>query len=561
MHYPGVSNPLRYDSVLVRYLAEELSSRLRGQRIAALRFDPATRVAALEMPGSSLVFALHPTRGHVLLGATPAAETVLPLPRKATLARVEAPADERLLTLDFFGTPADRARRLVIELMTNQWNALALDAEGRILAALWRRDAGGRMLRPGTVYAPPPAGDRMGLEGPVPLDAWRETLADVEPGRRAGRLLACIAYTSPLNAGAILGRASESADAEALDAAHARYAGIAALPPAEPCVLRTDRGPQPYPFPLPGTSYDTADSLLDAMRAVAEAEDVVPAGAVGVPPELVEGLRTRIGRVESRIRRLWQELEGASEEAATLRLSGDLLLARLGSVRKGMEAVELEDFEGGVRTIPLDPALAPVDNANAYYEKARRRDRASERVPPLIEKLESELSRLGALLTRAEAGEAEAAEIEAVVGERDRRESTGGGEEEALPYRRYRTSRGLEVRVGKSSKGNDDLTFHHSAPNDVWLHARDVAGAHVILRWGDAEANPSARDLAEAGTLAALYSRARTSSVVAVDWTRRKYVRKPRKAPPGAVVPDRVKTVFVEPDPQTERRMREAAER
>jgi len=88
------------------------------------------------------------------------------------------------------------------------------------------------------------------------------------------------------------------------------------------------------------------------------------------------------------------------------------------------------------------------------------------------------------------------------------------------------------------------------------LHARDVAGAHVILRWNDPVANPPARDLAEAAVLAALQSKARTSGTVAVDWTRRKYVRKPRKAPPGLVVPERTKTLFDEPDPAVEERMR-----
>ena len=83
---------------------------------------------------------------------------------------------------------------------------------------------------------------------------------------------------------------------------------------------------------------------------------------------------------------------------------------------------------------------------------------------------------------------------------------------------------------------------------DVWLHARHSAGAHVILRW-PGPGNPPARDLQEAATLAALHSKARTSGSVPVDWTLRKYVRKPRKAPPGRVSIDRAQTLFVEPDP------------
>jgi predicted ribosome quality control (RQC) complex YloA/Tae2 family protein len=111
------------------------------------------------------------------------------------------------------------------------------------------------------------------------------------------------------------------------------------------------------------------------------------------------------------------------------------------------------------------------------------------------------------------------------------------------------------VRVGRTSKDNDRLTFGNSLPSDVWLHARSVPGSHVILRWAG-EGAPPARDLEEAATLAALFSKARTSGTVAVDWTRRKHVRKPRGAPPGRVSILHAKTVFVEPDPGMEERLR-----
>ena len=78
----------------------------------------------------------------------------------------------------------------------------------------------------------------------------------------------------------------------------------------------------------------------------------------------------------------------------------------------------------------------------------------------------------------------------------------------------------------------------------------------MILRWNRRDQNPSERDLADAAVLAALHSEVRHSGVVAVDWTRRKYVRKPRKAGSGAVVAERLKTVFVEPDPEAARRLR-----
>jgi predicted ribosome quality control (RQC) complex YloA/Tae2 family protein len=110
--------------------------------------------------------------------------------------------------------------------------------------------------------------------------------------------------------------------------------------------------------------------------------------------------------------------------------------------------------------------------------------------------------------------------------------------------------------VGRGARHNDDLTFHHSDPNDIWLHARHVGGAHVVLRW-NGDGSPPARDLAEAATLAALHSSARTSGSVPVDWARRKHVRKPRSSPPGRVLVERGKTVFVEPDPRVAERLSE----
>jgi predicted ribosome quality control (RQC) complex YloA/Tae2 family protein len=89
------------------------------------------------------------------------------------------------------------------------------------------------------------------------------------------------------------------------------------------------------------------------------------------------------------------------------------------------------------------------------------------------------------------------------------------------------------------------------------MHAAQAAGAHVVLRW-PGPGNPPARDLREAATLAALHSKARTSGSVPVDWTLRKYVRKPRKSAPGKVLAERVETLFVEPN---ERLLETLAER
>ncbi len=549
---------IRYDSLLVRYLARELDERFRGVRISALRFDPERRDAALVFEESeAIVWRLHPTDGTVRAGPAPALPVEVPLPRRATIRSVSAAPDERWIAIDL-ATPRprpDRTARIVVELMGNQWNIVALEPSGRILAVLWPRSAGGRRLVVGAVYEAPAASARRGVDQPLSLEEWRALLGGVTSEDRVRTLVGAVAYMSPINAEAILGDAAHANDGDALAAAHLRYLEIASLPEPAPCLLATDRGAQPYPLPLPGMEPERFPSLLAAMDAATGTAAVPAAPTIG--REQLDRLRGQIERLERRRRRLTAELEGAEAEAVTLRRQGDLLLSQLHLARKGMAKVEVSDFKGGTLEIELDPALSPYDNAQRLYDAAKKRERAAARLPALIEEARAERDRLAELLGRAEAGSATPEEVDAVLGPPVvARAERRGAAQVVLPYRRYRTSGGLEVRVGRGREANDDLTFRHSSPNDIWLHARDVAGAHVVLRWNDPDTNPPARDLTEAAVLAALQSKARTSGTVAVDWTRRKYVRKPRKSPPGVVVPERTKTLFVEPDPAVEERLR-----
>ena len=529
---------IRYDSILVRELARELDDALRGRAASTLRLDPDARRASLELADGALLLDLHPTRGWILLESTPpAAPDVRRLHRSSRVRGVSAPPDERLLRIELDGSTSDTRpiRSLVVELLTNQLNLLALDDDGRIVAALWPRNAGGRDLRPGRHYAPPAPSARQALYEPLSDDSFRAFQYGRDP---AASLVRNIAWTSTLNAHAL--------------ATYDDYVRLLFGAARPALVRRPDGGTQPYPQPLDEHAASST-SLLDAMRSAAGAPAAV-ASESSVDPEAIDRVRREMTRIAARIARLEAQHERALPQAQALRAQGDVLLARLHEVARGATRATLEDFEGGTIELTLDPKLSPADNARALYDAARKRERAAERLPAVIAEARARVAELESLVARAEAGEASAQDVAAALPAAAPVDAKG--EEVVLPYRRYITSGGLEVRVGRSSRANDELTFHHSSPNDVWLHARDVAGAHVVLRWSDKDANPPQRDLAEAAVLAALHSKSRTSGTVPVDWTRRKYVRKPRKAKPGSVIVDRAKTVFVEPDEAVERRMR-----
>jgi predicted ribosome quality control (RQC) complex YloA/Tae2 family protein len=261
--------------------------------------------------------------------------------------------------------------------------------------------------------------------------------------------------------------------------------------------------------------------------------------------ELLTRLERRVAQAARRVTSL--EVERADlPDPEQLRALGDLILARYREVPAGATTVTLTDFDGQPLEVELDPGEPVHASASRYYERAAKSERAAERLPGILRRARAELRRLEALVEGVRSGSADENQVLREIGpgtSGPRRQTL----ETALPYRSFWSSGGLEIRVGRGARHNDGLTFGHSAPNDIWLHARHAAGAHVVLRW-QGTGRPPARDLEEAATLAALHSKARTSGSVPVDWTRRKYVRKPRKSPPGQVALERTETLFVEPD-------------
>ncbi len=550
------------DAVLVAALARELEARLRGARLRALRMDRARRSLALLFREGTLQLGLNAEAG-TIAWHEPVAVEPGDRPLAARLRGVRALPDDRVLVLELArARGAPPGVDLIVEWISNRWNAVLAEGPERIVRHVLVERAGARAPRVGRPWPAPEPSPRAGMDGWLPLERWRALLVPVEPGRRQRALLAAVAWTSPLNAEALLGAAAGAAtegEPDARDAEHAFDAGhrfweelaAVALGSAEPdpVLLWTGGGLQPYPLPLPGTPAEPQPTLLAAFTHAAAAVGELPAA---LPPALLDALAERAVRAWARADALRREL-AENPDPATLRGAGDLLLARLAELERGVGRARLTGFDGRPVELDLDPTRSPQENASAYYKRAGRAERACARLPELIVEAEREARRLEGLVERARAGEVGTEALRAELPSLE--EGARGPAAPTLPYRVYRSSGGLEIRVGRGARHNDDLTFHHSAPDDVWLHARHASGAHVVLRWrGDG--NPPTRDLTEAAVLAALHSKARTSGSVPVDWTRRKYVRKPRRSPPGQVLVERTKTLFVAPDPRLEEQLR-----
>ena len=263
------------------------------------------------------------------------------------------------------------------------------------------------------------------------------------------------------------------------------------------------------------------------------------------------------------------EAHGDAEEH---RRAGDLLLANIGTAVRAGGKVRVTDFyaeDTPTVELEIDENRTLQEEAAhrfARYTKARR---AAREIAERLEKIDPELSALEARraeLERIVAGRDEAALAafdggKTDEGVRDKRRgsverekgSRKSSAEKGRALRRYRSTDGYEVVVGRGARENDELTFRVARSYDTWMHAADYPGSHVVVRArGKDDAIPH-RTLVEAARLAAHFSRAGKDSKVAVNYTQRKFVTKPRGAAPGLVYLSSFRTLLVEPGEDLER--------
>jgi predicted ribosome quality control (RQC) complex YloA/Tae2 family protein len=268
-----------------------------------------------------------------------------------------------------------------------------------------------------------------------------------------------------------------------------------------------------------------------------------------------------------------------SAEAARYRLYGDLLLAHQHGIPQGQKSATLQNYfvedsnagsQSDLVTVPLDPRFDAVGNANRYFNKYHKLRRALELVPEQVERNSVELATIEQLLTDLLLAEnaAEVAHVKDEVqaagyirgkatldkkAQKSAKKGKGNKQAKGKPVRpgggvplHMQSREGFTLLVGKNSRQNEDVTFHQANANDIWLHARGVAGAHVIIKAAGRQVPQSA--IEQAASLAAYYSEARGTTNTPVDYTLQRYVRHMKNGGPGMVIYDHEHTIFSEPD-------------
>ncbi|MDD4051789.1 MAG: NFACT family protein [candidate division Zixibacteria bacterium] len=436
---------------------------------------------------------------------------------------------------------------LIFEILGPNGNVWILDEKKRITASL--RD---KAFTPGQPYQPASLPDKLDpfTVGIADLKRLFDSAPDGNPARLLEKGLYGLNYEL---ARSVVGDTATAGELTHPDELSRIHNGLAALASAygsdkNPIYVYRIKGRAVYfPVKLAGiepegkfaTLSEAQWETIDSVKETIETEDLQEATLKGIDNRL------------KRVNRLLVNLNADIAQAADYeryRQNADLLKIHLGELRRGMASIDVDDLynEGMTVNIPLDSALNGTENIEQYsrrYRKGkeglalleRRRDNTRQELDSIEEarnlferNFEEASHRYPELLPKAATPAATSAAIR-------------------RPYREYQTSTGLTVFVGKTGGDNDRTTFEYARPYDLWFHASQCPGSHVVMRFPNKTFEPSKREIEEVAAITAFFSKARGAAKVPVSYTFKKYVRKPRNGKPGLVLIEHEKTIMVVP--------------
>ncbi len=565
---------MSFDTFSTSAIAAELRLSLVGGRLQ--------RLVQIDSLTFGLEIFVHPIRHYLILSVVPQAprlylsqqkvrrgvghDTPLMMVlrkymRGARLKAIEQPAYERLLYFHFTG-PAGKTT-LVVELLGPRSNLILLDDKRTILgtARLSKPSKSARrVILPGQTYQPPPPPNKILPPDPTEY-LLRQELDEASPELPLTRFLPGIVNgVSPKLAREISYRATGQTNSTV-----AQLSNLAPLLDAFQTLftrlqqdewqpsLAVDEAGYPLafaPYPIQHLPHSQpVDTLSEAVETYF-AERASGYAAAKAP--LLEAIKAARKRLKRRRNRLAQDAAARANPEA-LKEKGEAILAYSHQIKPGQTELTVDWLlDTSPLKISLDPARSPSENAQRYFKRYRKAQRASTEIPGQLKKITLEERYLDQLEQDIDMAEDRPdidiiAEALAAAGHyrskqgRKKRQKRASGR-----YLRLTAPEGATVWVGKNALQNAHLTFNRAKGDDLWLHARQIPGAHVIIP--TAQGLPAEADVFWAASVAAYYSRARHDTGVEVVVTLKKYVRAIKGAAPGLVTYRNESTLRVTPE-------------
>ncbi|WP_406946157.1 NFACT family protein [Halobacillus sp. SY10] len=445
-------------------------------------------------------------------------------------------------------------KTLIIEVMGKHSNILLVDEEeGHMLDSIKHLPPSQnrhRTIMPGQPYKLPP---EQGKINPVDLEpeAFIRKL-DFNSGKMDKQILNVVMGFSPMMTKEIVHRAGLGGS-QAVKEAYREIREIILNHEYDPQIHRGEKE-QFYVISLHAFSddvekFDSVSAMLDDYYSGKAERDRVKQQA----GDLHRFLKNERDKNKRKIKKHETTLK-KSESAEEYQKLGELLTAHMHMVKTGDESVTVVDYydpDQSEMTIELNPNKTPSENAQNYFQTYAKLKKSKEVVQKEIQKAEDEILYFDRLIQQVEtAREEDIEEIREELREQGylKKKPAAKGNRKNKPQKpkpeSFESTDGTLIYVGRNNKQNEYLTNRMANKMDIWLHAKDIPGSHVVIR----DEEPSEDTLFEAAQLAANFSKSSKSSSVPVDYTRIRHVKKPSGAKPGFVTYDQQQTLFVTPD-------------
>ena len=478
----------------------------------------------------------------------------------ATLISVEQYGLDRIAFFNFDATNeiGDRVKlTLAVEIMAQHSNVILFNEENRIVDALRRVDSeksSYRLVLPGAQYKLPPPQDKLDIRNVEPQEICQGVLS-LANSKLSSAILKTMQGVSPLLSREIAFRVcgddkgiSELSTEEkmALLCEISSLKTMVASGETKPTmVLDESEKPMEFSF-MPITQYGgayrviTKSDVFELLEGFySERDRVLRTRSKGA--ELFKLLDNAIERTSRKLNNQQEDLRKCADREE-LRIKAELITAVQYKLEKGASVYEVENYydNNNIVKISVDPALSPSQNSQKLYKEYRKACTAENMLIKLIEEGEQDLEYLKSVKDLLERStlEREFSEIkDELISQGFIKPKKSGKKQmkkQALPPLEFKTSQGLTVLVGRNNIQNDKLTFKVGRKGDMWLHAQKCPGSHVLLLSGGGEIPDDA--IVEAAEIAAFYSSAKDGTIVTVDYTDVKNIKKPNGAKPGFVV-------------------------
>jgi predicted ribosome quality control (RQC) complex YloA/Tae2 family protein len=253
--------------------------------------------------------------------------------------------------------------------------------------------------------------------------------------------------------------------------------------------------------------------------------------------EVLQSLKAKLNAANKHLQAALSQVEREQREITPEEI-GHIIMANLQTIKQGQETADLLNFYTNERiTIKLKKDLSPQENAAWYYRKQKNRKRESQEIQKRIDQLYHTIKTLQESISHVQHHINDIKALRPYI-------KTQQIEKQKPPFRIFEYD-GYTIYVGKGAANNDLLTLRYANKNDLWLHAKDVSGSHVVVKQKGGQF--SSEVIAYAASLAAYYSKLKGSAMVPVSYTYKKYVRKPKGIEPGQILVDKEDIIIIEP--------------